>query len=637
MKKGLCLYIVILFFLPVNSIAQDVWDGSIDENWPDDLTQYELTISTPAQLARLAQLVNDSAFSFEGKKILLVKDINLNHILWEPIGKIEYSPDAPYSGKRTPFRGHFDGKNKKIRNLRIEATYPAAGLFGYIENGAKIENLTLANGRVNGDGSIVKDRYSRYLQATGALVGYAGCKAKNDNRKTDSVIIHNCHNVNVTVTSERSNSYSSGLVGCVENDVGHSVKDAYESFFLLEDCSNTGAVSGSCDVAGIVAYIHMTDTAKQNRGNHKKSVLIKNCLNKGFLSGTSADVRIGGITGCADLEPPREYDSDNARRYNSLLIESCANYGDIENSIRACIGGIAGSMRCGELSGGNKAHTFVKLSGCYSACTIYASDGIAGGLIGDIRSYRTSSSFSPVKIIVDDNYVTGRFDIEGDATAGGLVGDVFLDERDYGEELWEESHFERAGFPVDCRIRNNLVALAGIRAPYANTFRIAGHVTATGLEKPLFFENYAYIEGSARITETAHYKPNGEDWRGTMLSMPLSDWNSENKTVWDFDPANRFMPKLANVSFEQPDIPNPMYGKESAGIAPVSERPFSCSTSGNGLYIEATMPGDLSVYKFSGSLYTKRFIPVGPTTIQMPKDFYIVKFNGFSEKVVVNR
>jgi hypothetical protein len=597
MKKGLCLYLVILSFLPANSMARNVWNGRIDENWPEDITQFEFTISTPAQLARLAQLVNDSAFSFEGKKILLEKDIDLNYLLWKPIGRIAYSPDAPSSGKRTPFRGHFDGNNKKIRNLRIDAAYPAAGLFGYIENGASIENLTLTNGRVNGDGPVAKAGYSVPIQATGAFVGYINCEAKNDHRRADSVIIRNCHTMNVAVTSERSNSY----------------------------------------VAGIVAYIHIVDTARQSKGNPEKTVLIKNCLNRGFLSGESTDVHMGGIVGFVDLEPPRAYDGDDARRYNSLLIESCANYGDIENSIHACIGGIVGSVRCGELSGGNIVHTFVKLSSCYNAGTLYASDGKVGGLIGDIRSYRAPSSFSPVKIIVDGNYVTGHFEIEGEAITGGLAGEVFLDECDYGEELWDGSHFEQTGWPVDCRISNNLVALAGMRAPYANTFRIARQVTATGLEKPLFSENYAYIEGYTPSTEVAHYKTNGEDWKGTMLSMPLSDWNGEGETVWDFDPANRFMPKLANVPFDQPDIPNPMYGKESAGMPPALERPFSCFSSGNGLYIDATTPGDLSVYKFSGSLYTKQFIPAGPTTIQMPRDFYIVKFNGFSEKVVINR
>ncbi|MDR1160832.1 MAG: hypothetical protein LBK45_00685 [Tannerellaceae bacterium] len=598
MRKGLCLYIVILSFLPANGIARDVlWDGSIDENWPDDITQHEFTISTPAQLARLAQLVNDSAFSFEGKKISLVKDINLNHLPWEPIGRIAYSPDAPCDGKRIPFRGYFDGNNKKIRNLSIEAPYPAAGLFGYIENGARIENLTLMNGRVNGDGPATKTGCPDYLQATGALVGRVDCEAKKDNRKADSVIIYNCRNMNVAVTSACRNAY----------------------------------------VAGMVAYIHIVDTAGPGKGNQEKPVVIKNCLNSGFLSGESTDMSIGGIIGHVNLELPREYDSRDACRYNSLLIESCANYGDMENTIHACIGGIVGSVRCGDLSGGNEVHTFVRLSGCYSACVLYASDGRVGGLLGEIRSYRTLSSLSPVQLIVEGNYVTGHLDIEGEATIGGLIGEVCLDEHDYGEAFGDGSHFEQTGYPVDCRIRNNLVALAGMRVPYARTFRIAGHVAAAGLEKPLFSENYAYIEGSVHTTETAHYKSNGEDWKGTMLSMPLSGWNGERELVWDFDPADRFMPKLANVSFEQPDIPNPMYGKESAGMEPVPERPFSCSSSGNGLHIDAAMPGDLSVYKFSGSLYTKRFIPAGPTTIQMPRDFYIVKFNGFSEKVLINK
>jgi hypothetical protein len=637
MKKRLCLYLFILSSLSANSIAQDVWDGGIDENWPEDITQDELTISTPAQLARLARLVNDSLFSFEGKQIRLVNDINLNHLLWEPVGRIEPTEAGSY-GKRTPFRGHFNGNNKKIRNLRIAATYPAAGLFGYIENGAKIENLTLTNGRINVNNSMTKAGASESLQTTGALAGRITCEARDDSVKTDSVIIRNCHNINVAINNESGNSYSAGLVGYIDHSVTHPVKkDIYESFFLLENCSNAGEISGTGDVAGLVAHIRMADTTRQRKGNHERSVLIKNCLNRGFLSGTSEDAGIGGIVGYAGLKPPREYDNDSISRYHSLIIESCVNYGDMENPARACIGGIAGSIRCSDVSGGNEVNTLFRLSDCYSACTVYASDGKTGGLIGEIRSHRAPSPFSPVKIIVENNYVTGYLDIAGDATAGGLAGDVFLDESDGGETLWEGSHFGITGSPADCRIRNNLVALAGMNAPYTNTFRIAGRLKATGLEKPLFSENYAYIEGSTRATEAGHYKPDGEDWKGTMLSAPLSDWNDEREINWDFDPANRFMPKLANVSFEQPDIPNPMYGKENAGMAPVPERPFSCSSSGYGLYIDAAMPGDLSVYKFSGSLYTRRFIPAGTTTIQMPKDFYIVNFNGFSEKVIINK
>ena len=621
MKKGIYLYILILSLVSGNILAQTVWDGRTDENWPEDTTQNEYTISTPAQLARLARLVNDSVFSFEGKTITLLSDIDLNYIPWEPIGRMEYSGVPPFSYIKKPFCGRFNGNGKTIHNLIIEAKHPTSGLFGYIENGARIENVTLQTGKVYETGLAVKDDYPHCLLTTAALVGYVNSTASTVNSsKKDSVIIRNCHNAGVEVNSDLSDinqlsasckSYTSGLVGYVTDIVASPADKPGNILFLMENCSNDASVSGTYYTAGIIGGM-----------DNVSNVIIRDNINKGTLFAGKYAVT-GGIIADVHIET-----SGNNRR-NSLAIESCVNTGDIDVYSEGTVGGILGKITTENYNfSENKVTATFLLSDCYFASTLYASPyNKIGGLIGELAVKNEVSSFIPVEIKISNNYVTGSFEVEGDATIGGLVG--VMDLIDYSSEA---SIINKK----PCRIHNNLVVLTDMPDFY-NSYRIAGILKASESYKIPLSENYAYIDGHTWTTEIAHYKQNGEDWKGSMHSMPFADWNNEGKIAWDFDPTDEFMPKLANVSFEQPDIPNPLYGKRSTGIMPVEERPFSYSTSGNGLYIETNTPGNLSVYKFSGNLYTKRFIPAGLTTIQMPTDLYIVNFNGFSEKVVINR
>ncbi|MDR0430657.1 MAG: hypothetical protein LBH58_09310 [Tannerellaceae bacterium] len=700
MKKILFYYIFLLFLVSADIIAKNVWDGSIDESWPEDLTHTEFAISTPAQLARLAQLVNDSLFSFEDKRIILLNDIDLKNIPWEPIGRMEYSSHAPYHpDSKKSFRGHFDGNNKTIRNLSIEAKYPATGLFGYIENGAKIENLTLNKGKVYKSGAIVVDSaYTYCFLATAALVGYV----YSNPRQTDSIIIRNCHNLNVEVNNSvtysdyagiRWDSYTSGLVGYVQNTVGYSEKSYCKSLFLLENCSNNAMVNGTYFTSGIIGGIMNTAnfdtrygkgdavvvirscrnkgeidqsgkiTTQQvggivsrinnrgqfvfedciNEGNinlhtdigaiggligeiylENEQSVIKNSCNKGILT-SGNEAKTGGIIGCANIS----YNGENG--YNSLIMESCINTGEIDTYAESVTGGIIGSIYCFQdiENVEQQMNGSIKLSNCYASSKIYQSTGVVGGLVGELQK-NVSYPFPATKIMISNNYVAYDFEIENDAIIGGLIGKIDLGKADdsYNIIPFAEN--------VSTHIKNNLVTLTDMPELYSS-YRIAGILKTNKYDKAPLFENYAYVENRSFTNEIKHYKQNGEDWKGTMNFMPLSVWNDGGETVWDFDPTDCFMPKLANVSFEQPDIPNPMHNKSSVGIFPVVERPFTCTAAGSGLYFDTNTPGDLYIYKFSGSLHNKRYIPAGLTTIQLPRDLYIVNFNGFSEKIMINR
>ena len=146
---------------------------------------------------------------------------------------------------RTQFTGRFDGAGHTLRGLYIKRpSENTQGLFGYVTT-ARIENLSLVDGDVEGDYSV------------GGIVGYA----------EDTVI--------------RNVSYAGRVVG--KQDVGGIV--GYASGGSIQNAWNTGAVSGTGHTAGgIVGYA-------------REAAKIQNVCNTGAITGNE---RVGGIVGAID-------------------------------------------------------------------------------------------------------------------------------------------------------------------------------------------------------------------------------------------------------------------------------------------------------------------------------------------------
>jgi len=166
------------------------WDGSINTDWylghEEDETY---TISNAAEIAGLAQLVNDGTSDFLGKTIILGADIDLNNLQWIPIG----------NSNDVWFNGNFEGEGHFIGNLKIEGDVEYAGLFGYIINNGEeatfIKNVNLRGVDISIDNA---DSY------VGGLVGF------QDGRGKGSHIVENC-SVKGKVSS--SGSYVGDIVG----------------------------------------------------------------------------------------------------------------------------------------------------------------------------------------------------------------------------------------------------------------------------------------------------------------------------------------------------------------------------------------------------------------------------------------
>lgn len=149
--------------------AAQPWDGiTADTDWYRERPEaISYTLSTPAQLAGLAQLVNEGSTSFQGKTVLLEGDIDLNGQEWTPIGGTD-------TGKT--FAGTFDGQGHVISHLKITrgaentGANNRVGLFGAGTGAAKIQNFTLQNAEVSG-----------CLQVAAVLGGSGGAEARVTN------------------------------------------------------------------------------------------------------------------------------------------------------------------------------------------------------------------------------------------------------------------------------------------------------------------------------------------------------------------------------------------------------------------------------------------------------------------------
>ena len=211
---------------------------------------------------------------------------NLEELSWVPIGKnIERN-----------YKGTFDGNNKTITNLYINATQKFMGLFGCTDQ-STIKNLTFENANVTNTQDII-----------GILVGYAGGSTLQNIKISETCQIrgnytggiagildgnaYNCVNYATVQGKEKvgglfgsyqktGNSITAcanyGNVTATSQRVGGLVGDF--SGGTIQDCANYGNVKGANSVAGLAGYVH----------NGK----IQNVFSYGNISATESTQDIG--------------------------------------------------------------------------------------------------------------------------------------------------------------------------------------------------------------------------------------------------------------------------------------------------------------------------------------------------------
>ena len=212
-------------------------------------------IDNGEQLAYLAFQINnapvDDPNEFATAYYKLGADIDLKDHFWKAIGFVSGDPNKSQS-----FRGHFDGDKHTISNMFIGpipvgSLSESRGFFGYITNGATIENIFLEGIVVSGSGN----------SDTGGLVGVA----------TNSTIT----GCSVLGTISGVDYYAGGIVAkaggcqiskCYSNVKFENVKQnvgglagqlaaANGNISTLSTSYSAGKVAGQSSVGGLVGTI----------------------------------------------------------------------------------------------------------------------------------------------------------------------------------------------------------------------------------------------------------------------------------------------------------------------------------------------------------------------------------------------
>jgi hypothetical protein len=262
MKKLLSILLTVLMlgFVAAPVSAQTVWDGTSDISWYDD-GQTSFDISTPEQLAGVAQLVN-SGTSFNGKTLHLTADLWLNSTgdstnNWVPIGgSATATSEAQSSGNS--FRGVFNGHGHTIYNLYCEKTnYFHAGLFGCVQNPCTIDSLVLINPTVKSCGMM------------GAIAGMS--------RSGGQIYIRYCLVVNANIVGTPGNTGPSASHNNIGGILGANYPNSSGTY--IQNCGVTGNISGYY-IGGI--------------GGNAQYDYITNCYFAGTL--TPYNTNYGGMT-----------------------------------------------------------------------------------------------------------------------------------------------------------------------------------------------------------------------------------------------------------------------------------------------------------------------------------------------------
>lgn len=234
-----------------------IWNGKVDKTWYNE-SESEFTIKTAAQLAGLAELVNNGK-TFYGKTIILGANIMLNDIanlqswestppvnIWIPIG---IQTDYNYEPSDKPFDGIFNGNGYVVSGVYINSTNKNnQGFFGNVGSNCKIKKLGVTNSYINGKGNI------------GGLVG-------NNNGK-----INKCYFIGLVIGT---NDNVGGLAGW-SND---AIINSY-SIATVKGTNNVGGLAG-----GIKGNITKSYSISKVKGNSNVRGLVG--INCGEISNIS--------------------------------------------------------------------------------------------------------------------------------------------------------------------------------------------------------------------------------------------------------------------------------------------------------------------------------------------------------------
>lgn len=271
---GIALLVLIaaaLFIIPQKTAGAETWIDSATEFAGDGSQGTPYQISSAAELAYLAKMVN-SGEPNENKYFELTADIDLGGKEWTPIGTSD-----------NQFLGKFIGNGKTISNLTISGG-DNLGLFAYSNGEIRsvyLDNVDITTSLNAGNAGGVCAFNSGIIDGCGVLSGAIRCASSNGGQlggisKENSGTISRCFN-NAAVKGATS-------AGIVYINRGNGV---------VQNCYNAGTIEGLISAGGII------------NNNYGK---ITTCLNFGVIIAEdvtyeNGDVDIRGFGICVMNQP----------------------------------------------------------------------------------------------------------------------------------------------------------------------------------------------------------------------------------------------------------------------------------------------------------------------------------------------
>lgn len=318
----------------------------------------------------------------------LTTDITVNSAVLKLDGSLadnsrDFYAWTPIGSEATPYKGTFDGNNHTISGLYFNDEHSGyAGLFGC--NAGKIINVGVIDSYFKGSGYI------------GGVCGY------NYAASESTPTIENCYN---TGTISGSADEVGGVCGCNYAEEGTST---------IKNCYNTGMVSSSS--SGEYSF---GGVCGKNYANSNSTATIESSYNTGTVSGRGDYA--GGVCG------------KNYAYYSNATanIKNCYNTGTVSGSGNYA-GGVCGQNFAEPMTNEVKA----TIESCYSTGSISGSGNYVGGICG--QNYTNSNDGSCCAFIskcyYNSNFYTGNAvgnnnygsvsDVEGKITAQFMSGEV---------------------------------------------------------------------------------------------------------------------------------------------------------------------------------------------------------------------
>ena len=398
-------------------------------------------IATATQLRNMEYLVNKKNKEYGASHYKLIADISLNensenYINWHKVAPANsWTPMG--SDTTVGFKGVFDGNEFSIGGIYANAKF--SGLFGVIDTGAVVKNLTIKesyitttnrSGMVGSVAGYGKEATLENVVNEGDVLGLYAANVGYDTLSSVGGIIGRMHGGIIKNVSNKGNvkgmgtalksKVSKALSNVGGINVGGITGIEYKG--VIENASNFGSVLGrnySMDtVCSKVAVGGITGGLYE--------ATLNNVQNSGELSIQGADSakaalswpRMGGIAGCA-------YSSQITKCLNSGNMTGYVSTAFTTSGTSIALGGIIGRANSGEK---DLVVRQCKNEGDINSTSKYAySANYAGGLVGFIDN---------AKISIENSYATGKLNLQTTETsnpktavvyAGGLVGNLNKD------------------------------------------------------------------------------------------------------------------------------------------------------------------------------------------------------------------